>query len=182
MQASTMIHLKGFSPKTLAVAALMALTGLATLAPAQTPIKVLFWGGTTTDPHHPTRLRDTLANYFPAFNIQMDYRSANVPVWLHADTLAQYDVILVYTTHNTSQAANDLGQARLTALTNWINSGRVMVALHGSTNTYTMGNYTFTAEWRALPARQEDHRHLRHRRQGHPPARPPRGQRGLHAR
>jgi type 1 glutamine amidotransferase len=132
---------------------LLATTLAATLlaapeASAQFNIKVLFWGGGATA-HVPTHLRDTLATYFPAFNIQMDYRadSSNQPVWIHPDTLAQYDVMLVYTTN---QNASTLGQTRLNDLIAWVNSGKVIVALHGATNTYINNNATVAAGWRGL--------------------------------
>jgi type 1 glutamine amidotransferase len=84
--------------------------------------------------------------------VQMQYRSANVPVWLHPDTLAQFDVMLVYTTN---QAGNDLSATHLTNLYNWVDSGHVIVALHGATNTFLNGTNAFratttTAGWRQL--------------------------------
>ncbi len=110
-------------------------------------INALFWGGANTA-HRPNDLNDTLQNYL-LFNhgIQLHYRNAAVPVWLHPDSLAQYDVMLVYTTN---QNANDLGQARFDILKNWVEGGKVIVALHGSTNTYINNNATVAAAWRGL--------------------------------
>jgi type 1 glutamine amidotransferase len=67
--------------------------------------------------------------------------------WLHADSLANYDVMLAYTTN---QNATQLTQGQLAALTAWIASGRVMVAMHGTTNTFINNSATITAAWRAL--------------------------------
>jgi type 1 glutamine amidotransferase len=132
---------------------LFAVLGLAALASTSNAqqIKVLFWGGGSTA-HTPKNLRDTLVAHFAplsSVNIQITYRadSTNEPVWIHPDTLAQYDVLLAYTTN---QDASKLGQARLNDLVAWVNSGRVIVALHGSTNTYLNNNATVAANWRAL--------------------------------
>lgn len=134
-----------------AVAGLLAVTS----ASAQAPIKVLFWGGTTTTPHNPTAMRDSLAAFFTTNNIQISYRSAASPVWLHPDTLAQFDVMLAYTTN---QNAADMTTAQINSLIAWLESGRVMVALHGTTNTYFNGNATVATAWRLLTgARFVDH-------------------------
>ena len=129
---------------------IFALTAFATIPQAQ-PIKVLFWGGLGGGAHNPTPLRDTLAQFFGSA-VTMQYRSANVPVWLHPDSLAQYDVMLVYTT---DQAGNDLSAAQLTNLYNWVDSGHVIVALHGATNTYLASTTAFRGTttdsgWRKL--------------------------------
>jgi type 1 glutamine amidotransferase len=121
---------------------------LAAASIAQTPIKVLFWGGGITA-HNPTAMRDSLATFFASNNIQISYRadSTNAPVWLHPDSLAQYDVMLMYTTN---QNATILTATQLNNLKAWVESGRVIVAVHGSTNTYINNNATITAAWRAL--------------------------------
>jgi type 1 glutamine amidotransferase len=118
----------------------------ATIASAQAPLKVLFWGGTTTTPHNPRALRDSLASFFTANNIQIHYREAASPGWLHADSLAVYDVALLYTS---DQTGTNLTATQLGALTSWVASGRVIVAFHGSTNTY-LNNGAVSTGWRQL--------------------------------
>lgn len=136
--------------KTALFAACLGAAALSTRA--QTPLKVLFWGGPGGGAHNPTALSDTLAPFFGANGVLMSYRSAGVPVWLHPDTLAQYDVMLVYTTN---QTGNDLSATQLTNLYNWVDSGHVIVALHGATNTFLNGTNAFrgvttTVGWRQL--------------------------------
>lgn len=131
--------------------ATLALLTITAMSQAQNPIRVLFWGGLGGGAHNPTPLRDTLAQFFGSA-VQMQYRSANVPVWLHPDSLAQYDVMLVYTTN---QVGNDLSATQLNNLYNWVDSGHVIVALHGSTNTFLASSIAFRGTttdsgWRKL--------------------------------
>jgi type 1 glutamine amidotransferase len=145
-----MMKLKGISTKSTALAARMALaalTGLAAVATAQAPIKVLFWGGPGGGAHNVPAFRDSITPVLTSQGMIVTYRQNNPYTWLHADSLAQYDVMLAYTTN---QDASQLTQGQLTALTNWIASGRVIVALHGSTNTFINNSTTITAAWRAL--------------------------------
>jgi type 1 glutamine amidotransferase len=142
-----------FFLKGLGLFASTALAGLLAVSSvtAQTPIKVLLWGGPATTSHNVPAFRDSMATLFAANNMQMNYRQNTPYTWLHADSLAQWDVMLVYTTN---QNAADLSTAQMTALTNWIASGRVMVAVHGTTNTFINGNSTISAAWRALTGGQ----------------------------
>jgi type 1 glutamine amidotransferase len=123
-----------------------ALLTMTVLPQAQTPIKVLFWGGTATGTHNSRALRDTLASVFTANNLEMHYREANSHSWLTADSLAAFDVALLYTTN---QTGTDLSMTQLNAFVAWIASGRVAVAFHGSTNTY-LNNGAVTTAWRQL--------------------------------
>jgi type 1 glutamine amidotransferase len=119
--------------------------------PAQTPTKVLFWGGPATSSHNVPAFRDTIVPYLTGQNMTVTYRQNTPYAFLHTDSLAQYDVMLVYTTN---QDASQLTQGQLTALTTWIASGRVMVAVHGTTNTFITNNASITSAWRALTGAQ----------------------------
>lgn len=130
-----------------ALSAAIALFTLAALAAsAQAQVKVLFWGGTATGTHNSQALRDTLTRLFSTTNVTMAYREANTHAWLAADTLNQYDVVLLYTTNpGASGGGQNLTTPQEDALINWVASGRVIVALHGSTNCYRDN-----PRWRAL--------------------------------
>ncbi len=135
-------HAPALLPILLAVLFFLA----ATSAVAQAPIKILFWGGTATSTHNAHALRDTLAPVFAANNMTPYYRETASHSWLNADSLAQFDVALLYTT---DQTGTDLSAQQLTAFTNWIAAGHVVVALHGSTNTY-LNNGAVSTSWRQL--------------------------------
>jgi type 1 glutamine amidotransferase len=129
---------------TLAAAALLSITATSF---SQTPIKVLFWGGPGGGAHNVPAFKDSILPVLTGQGMVVTYRQEQPYPWLHADSLAQYDVILAYTTN---QNANQLTQGQLTALTTWISSGRVFVALHGTTNTFINNSAPITAAWRAL--------------------------------
>ncbi len=114
-----------------------------TLSIAQTPIRVLFWGGTNTATHNARALRDTLAAVFAANNMTLNYREAVTHSWLSPDSLAQYDVAFLYTT---DQTGTDLSATQLSNFIAWIAAGHVAVAFHGSTNTY-LNNGTLSTNW-----------------------------------
>ena len=118
---------------------------------AQTGARVLFWGGPATTSHNVPAFRDTIVPYLTSLGMTVSYRQNPPYSWLHADSLAQHDVLLVYTTN---QNASDLTSGQLAALTAWLASGRVMVALHGTTNTFITGNTATTNAWRALTGAQ----------------------------
>jgi type 1 glutamine amidotransferase len=126
---------------------------------AQSPIKVLFMGGQDNGgvPHLPRNLRDTLAPVFIANNMVMSFREATTHSWLHPDSLAQYDVMLAYTANRGSgfSGGTNLTAAQLTALTQWLESGRVNVVFHGSSNTYQ--NSSNNAWRQLLGAQFQDH-------------------------
>jgi|GEM_PF-3506609 len=134
------------------VFALAGLLAALSAAPAHTqPIKVLFWGGPATSSHNVPAFRDTIVPYLTGQNMTVAYRQNTPYSFLHADSLAEYDVMLVYTTN---QDASQLTQGQLSALTAWLNSGRVMVALHGTTNTFINNAAAITNAWRALTGAQ----------------------------
>jgi type 1 glutamine amidotransferase len=113
------------------------LTALALSAWAQTPTRVLMLGGSDNSPAHiPTALRDTLAPVLAANNMTLAYRDTQTV--LHADSLRQYDVLLLYTADRGTGTAggSNLTTAQEDALLAWLNAGHVAVAFHGSTNTY----------------------------------------------
>jgi type 1 glutamine amidotransferase len=114
-----------------------------TLSFAQSPIRVLFWGGTTTTTHNSRALRDTLTPVFAANNLTLNYREATSHSWLNPDSLAQYDVAFLYTT---DQTGTDMSATQLSNFISWIAAGHVAVAFHGSTNTY-LNNGTLSANW-----------------------------------
>lgn len=124
---------------------------------AQALINVLYWGGPGSSPHNPAALRDTLQNYL-LFNhgMMVHYREDPSHSWLHPDSLAGYDVILAYTSNRGEDAGGtDITTAQFAALTDWIESGKVLVSFHGSTNTYYSGG---NPPWiRLLGARFLDH-------------------------
>lgn len=110
---------------------------------AQSPIRVLFWGGTNTATHNSRALRDTLAPVFASNNFTLNYREAASHSWLNPDSLAQYDVAFLYTT---DQVGTDMSATQLSNFIAWIAAGHVAVAFHGSTNTY-LNNGTLSANW-----------------------------------
>lgn len=124
---------------------------LATAAQAQPNVKVLLWGGPATTSHNVPAFRDTITSYLTAQGMTVSYRQNTPYSWIHVDSLAQHDVLLVYTTN---QNASDLSTSQIATLTNWLASGRVMVALHGTTNTFINGNTAVTNAWRALTGAQ----------------------------
>jgi type 1 glutamine amidotransferase len=76
--------------------------------------------------------------------------------WLHPDSLAQYDVIFAATTNRGAGAGGtDMTTAQFDALVEWVDSGHVIVAFHGATNSYYSGS---NPPWiRLLGARFLDH-------------------------
>jgi len=110
---------------------------------AQSPIRVLFWGGTNTATHNSRALRDTLAPVFTSNNFVLNYREAASHSWLNPDSLAQYDVAFLYTT---DQIGTDMSATQLSNFIAWIAAGHVAVAFHGSTNTY-LNNGTLSTNW-----------------------------------
>ena len=139
---------KGFS-----AAVLCALACVALCAPSSNalPVKVLLWGGPGGGAHNVPAFRDTIVPYLTGQGMTVQYRQDPPFSWIHADSLAAYDVLLVYTT---DQNASDLSTTQITTLKNWLATGRVMVALHGTTNTFINNNATVTAAWRALTGAQ----------------------------
>jgi type 1 glutamine amidotransferase len=132
------------------VAAGMGTASLAGQAPAQ-PVKVLFWGGPGGGAHNVPAFRDSIVPYLAANGMTVQYRQDPPFSWIHPDSLGTYDVLLAYTT---DQNASDLSTAQINTLKNWLASGRVMVALHGTTNTFINGNATVAAAWRSLTGAQ----------------------------
>ena len=104
---------------------------------AQTPIRVLFLGGTDGQPaHDPKALWDTLSPVLTANGMIASYRDTQTV--LNKDSLKQYDVVFAYTADHGKGTAggSDLTTAQEDAIIGWVDSGHVLVAFHGSTNTY----------------------------------------------
>lgn len=126
--------------------------GLLFAAPSRAQsVKVLLWGGPGGGAHNVPAFRDTIVPYLTGQGMTVQYRQDPPFSWIHPDSLAPFDVLLAYTT---DQNASDLSTAQIATLRNWLAQGRVMVALHGTTNTFINGNATVTAAWRALTGAQ----------------------------
>jgi type 1 glutamine amidotransferase len=95
--------------------------------------------------------RDSIVPYLTTNGMTVQYRQDPPFSWIHPDSLAAYDVLLAYTT---DQNASDLSTTQITTLKNWLALGRVMVALHGTTNTFINNNATVAAAWRGLTGAQ----------------------------
>jgi type 1 glutamine amidotransferase len=132
---------RSFAPFGFRTAVLGLLAGISTQA--QSPVRVLFWGGTNASTHNARALRDTLAPVFAANNLILNYREASSHSWLQPDSLANYDVAFLYTT---DQNGTDLSQAQLDNFKAWIATGHAAVAFHGSTNTY-LNNGAVSSAW-----------------------------------
>lgn len=135
-------------------AALVLALGAAPAA-AQSDARVIFWGGPATTSHDVPAFRDTIVPYLESRGMTVTYRQDPPYTWLHPDSLGRWDVMLTYTTN---QNAEDLTRAQLDALTAWLDSGRVMVALHGTTNTFFNNDDAIRDDWAALTgARFQNH-------------------------